>query len=276
MDPRELQRRLIPEVKECVLIVASGYAISEIGDEFDQLSQYLQALAITYLLVQGDQQEFRNNLIRSGHARRYYLRRCREESVTNDRHLALSRTDAMLSCLASGDLALARELSDLSLQNWNSEWEYEDDFYFLHFLGRGLDQRNVTLDIKLSEVLDKLIGAVGDGNSTEVQICKSLVARNTDEFTSALHDMMSAKQIAYDETVNEIVTMEFPDSLYWLRRSVSIKGLAILQLAKLFSMEIVPFIPLCPDIGRLPIQQPNLPDMFEAVDRERRLITNGP
>ena len=127
MDPRELQRNLVPEIKERILIIASGYPIFELDETFDQLGEYLQALGISHLLAQADEREFRNNLIRSGHARRYFLSRCLQEENKDDRHLALSRTESVLDCLAAGNLAVSREIAERSVSDYNPDWEYEDD-----------------------------------------------------------------------------------------------------------------------------------------------------
>src|SRR5215813_3349285 len=109
MDASEIRDELVPEIKEMLAFVAAGYPIRELGDELEKLSEYFQALGIAYLLEYADQDRFRENLVRSGHARRYFLRKLLEENNVNDHRLALGRTEAFLDALAAGEVGLARE-----------------------------------------------------------------------------------------------------------------------------------------------------------------------
>src|SRR5262249_54784537 len=108
MNPTEIRDELRPELREAASFIAAGYPIRELGEEMEPLSEWLQALAISYLLKDANLDGFRENLVRSAHARRYYLRRCRDEAVDNDRRLAISRVEAFFAAAAAGRLDLAR------------------------------------------------------------------------------------------------------------------------------------------------------------------------
>lgn len=272
MDPRDLQNLLIPEIKERILIVASGYPINELGQVLEDLSEYLQSLGISHLLAQGDVTEFRDNLIRSGHARRYYLRRSAEENNENDRHLALSRTESFFDCLASGDLFLTKEIVDLSPKRWHANGEYEDDFRYRkflesQFLGTWAGEQDISDRKKsLGDFEGSLDGPDADPRFT---VCAALVDRNQQEFNVALFEFMEQKKDQFDEKRDTIITTEFPDSLFWLRNSVSTEGLALIRLGNLTGITVEEHIPLCPEFGRLPVESKEIADLFKEVDRER-------
>ncbi len=272
MDPRDLQNLLIPEIKERILVVASNYPIGELGQVLEELSEYLQSLAISYLLAQGDVTEFRDNLIRSGHSRRYYLRRSVEENNENDRHLALSRADSFFDSLASGDLFLTKEIVDLSPINWHANWEYEDDFQYRKFLGsQFLSTWAGEQDIPdRKKFLGDFEGSLDSPNSDpRYAVCAALVGRNHQVFNAALFEFMEQKKDQLDEKRDTIVTTEFPDSLFWLRNSVSTEGLALIRLGNLTGITVEEHLPLCPEFGRLPVESKEIADLFKEVDRER-------
>jgi hypothetical protein len=272
MDPRDLQNLLIPEIKEGILIVASGYPISEVGQALEDLSEHLQSLGISYLLAQADVTEFRNNLIRSGHARRYFLRRSAEENNEIDRHLALSRTDSFFDSLAGGDLFLTKEIVDLSPSRWNANWEYEDDFRYRkflesQFLGTWAGEQDISNRKHALEDFKETLDS--PDSDLRFAICTSLVDRNCEEFNAALFEFLEQKKNQFDEKRDTIITTEFPDSLFWIRNSVSIEGLALIRLGNLTGIAVEEHLPLCPELGRLPVESNEISDLFEEVDRER-------
>ena len=73
-------------------------------------------------------------LTQSGFARRSFIRAMRRGGELDHCDLALSRGDAFFDSLAAGNVALSREIADLSLESWRSDWEYEDDFLYRLFV----------------------------------------------------------------------------------------------------------------------------------------------
>jgi hypothetical protein len=269
MDPRDLQRLLIAESKELMMIIASDYRASELGEEFDRLEAALQSLGITYLLVQDDMTGFRDNLVRSAQARRYFLRRCADENVSDYRFLALSRSESLLAALAAGNLALARELPKVSITEWRDKWEYEDDYCYSRFLGMLLD--DIENDERAKQkMLDRFEAALEGGESPRLDVCRTLHANDKKGFQDTLHVLMEAKQDEFDARRESIVTSEFPDSLAWLTGFVSIEGLALIQLAQYLGVAVQDEFALCPSSGRLAAFTGIAEDIFEAVEQERR------
>src|SRR5262252_10928785 len=95
-----IHQQLVMEIQEGLGVIASGEEVSVIGGTFEQLSRYLQALGICHLLEFGDREHYRENLIRSAHCRRYYLRRSSGMDHSIDHRLAISRTEAFVDAVA--------------------------------------------------------------------------------------------------------------------------------------------------------------------------------
>jgi len=120
----------LDEIKEILSIVATGIPMSDIGEQMQFLSQALEARGIGFLLLDFDTAAFFRNLQRSAHARRFFLRKSREQDSTDTVFLALSRTDALFDCIAGGDWLLAKDILDLSPLSWMPEGEYEEDYCY--------------------------------------------------------------------------------------------------------------------------------------------------
>jgi hypothetical protein len=274
MDPRDLRNQLVPEVKERILSVAVGYPIAKLGDTIEELSEYLQGLAIACLLADEDQDEFRDNLVRSGHARRYFLKRSADEQHTTGRHLAVSRTDALFDCLAAGSLSLAKEIVDLSVDEWHGDWEYEDEYWYRKFVGALLSERWAKKAGRTSaeDALRRLAAAIGDDAAPRHQVCNALLGRDQVVFNEALFNLLEAARAQFDEKRASIVSAELPTALFWLKSFVSIEGLALVRLAQLSGMSADEYLPLCPEAARLAVATRDTPDLFVDVDIERRQL----
>ncbi len=203
MDAREIHDGLVPEIKEMLAFVAVGYPVRELGDQLEKLSEYFQALGIAYLLEYADQDRFRENLVRSGHARRYFLRKSREENNPEDRRLALGRTEALLDVLAAGHLGLAREIVDLSIETWHPDWEYEDDFSYYLFLHRLVQANPDATDANLREILATFERALEDGESPRLDVCQALLDRDTASLREALTRLMQERDKEMEKAPGE-------------------------------------------------------------------------
>jgi hypothetical protein len=274
MDPRDLRQQLVPEIQEKILIVASDYAIAELGDTFEELGEYFQGLGIAALLANEDQDEFRTNLVRSGHARRYFLRTSAAEQSTSDRFLAVSRTEALWDSLAAGSPNLAAEIAELSIDQWHGDWEYEDDYWYHKLVGNLLlaRRRNEPGASGAVQALPRLAAALGDEAEPRYRLCKALLAKDESAFNEALFDLLEHEQRRFDAKRDSIVSAEFPESLFWLKSFVSIEGLALIHLGSLFGITADEHLPLCPEAARLPALSRDVPDLFVDIDNERRQV----
>lgn len=268
MDPRDVHQEIIQEIKEEMLFVADGYRMEEIGAVFEKLSRYFQALGICYLLESADVERFRENLVRSGYARRYFLRKSREEGNHRDRHLALGRTESFLDSVVAGHIRLAREIAGLSSERWEPNWEYEDDFCFFLFLHNIV--RNPHLpNPQLEEILARFERALEGGESLRFNVCKVLMSREQEEFISVLNELMEEKQDLFNKKRERMLEPDPSAYVFWPKSFVSIEGLALLKIAETVGIEIGEDFPLCPGIGRLSTTDKDYTDFFYEIERNR-------
>jgi immunity protein 49 of polymorphic toxin system len=271
MDASEVHKELVPEIKDMLTCLAVGYPIRELGDELERLSEYFQALGIAYLLESADQERFGENLVRSGHARRYFLRKSREENNDQDRRLALGRTEAFLDALAAGHLGLAREIADLSIDTWHPDWEYEDDFCYYLFLHRMVRANAAVGRADLSVLLTGFEKALEDGDSPRLDVCKALVDRDTNALRAALTLLMENRNQEMEKARERNIERDPAECVCWARSFISIEGLALLRVAELTGM--VPLEPgeelqLCPGMAMLPVRDRDYLDMFVSIEQE--------
>ena|ERR1700685_9174 len=275
MDANEIHDGLVPEIKDALAYVAVGYPIREIGDELEKLSAYFQALGISYLLGSADQERFRENLVRSAHSRRYFLRKSREEHNHDDRRLALARTEAVLDALAAGHIALARQIVDLSIDTWRPDWEYEDDFCYFLFLHRLLEQNGAANLHPLPDLLTRFEKALQGGDSPRLRVCKSLLDRDANSTRQALTDLMERRNDELEEERGRNLERDAAACVCWARSSVSTEGLALLRVAEflgLTPLEAGEELQLCPGLAVLPTGDQDYLDMFATIERE---LTRG-
>ena len=147
------------------------------------MSRCLQALAICRLLELGDVTKYRENLTRSGFARRYFLRKSRETGNTTDRRLALSRNEAFFDALAAGQGLLAREIALLSDDVWHEGWEYKDDHYYFAFLHQIVMHPPPAMEADLSVLLSQYEAALEGDEPPRLAVLRSLAARDQGAFT---------------------------------------------------------------------------------------------
>ncbi len=261
----EIHHQLVLEIQEGLAIAASGAGANAISDTFKNLSRHLQALAICHLLEFADQDEFRNNLVRSAHARRSYLRKSRDQQNADDHNLALSRTEAFFDALAAGDARLAREIADLSVSTWNADWEYEDDFCYFLFLHEVVRAPELPDEQRLNSTLNQFEKALEGAESPRLNVCSALLARDTKAFSDKFEALLDSIRNLNDKKRELVESYELT---FWPRSFVSIEALALLRIAAMTGIAVDPgpFV-LCPALARLPEHTEPESGLFEEIDR---------
>lgn len=268
MDLYDAHKEIVELVQEELLMVAAGYPIEKLGGVLNNLTSYFQALSICHLLESTDTNQFRENLTRSGYARRYFLRKSFEENNYKDRHLALSSNESLLDCLAAGQIRLACDIADLSLEKWNCNWEYEDDFCFYLYLHKVVKQSdNLPFSI-LEKIIERFENALEGGNSSRLEVCKSILMKDKDLFCNSLDALIEEKQESIEVEKERMLEPDPSVAVFWPRSYVFIEGLALLQLAHITGLRIKEEFPLCPTLGRVTISDEAFIDIFQEIEQE--------
>jgi hypothetical protein len=270
MELRTIHDTMLAEIKEASLFIAAGYSVSEISEQFELLCDYFQTLGICHFLEQIDQRQFEENLVRSGYARRYYLRKSRESGNTSDPSLALGRTQAFLDSVAAGNLSLAREIAHLSIQIWHPEWEYEDDFCYYLFLHRAVEADPPVATAEMTALLRRFEGALAGGRSPRLKLCQGLIQGDSERFRSGLLDLMTSQRA---ELLSLLERLEPCPQTYvqYVRSLISIEGLALLRIAEEWGLQPRQEgedLPVCPDLAVLRGAPGNYYDIFQGIEHE--------
>lgn len=270
MDIAAIHSMIVPEIHQRVALVFESPPMAEMGPTIEELSSLFEALGLCHLLEFVDLGEFAQNLCRSGHARRYFLRRSQEEGNADDPQLALSRTRALFDAIVAGDLALARDIAALSATQWQPDWEYEDDFCFFLFLHQvvlGQGGGAAVPEAELVATLDRFEVALEGASAPRLDVCRALVARDAEAFADALMRRLDEISRELDVERETAAVQEDFDVGFWPRSFVSLEGLALLTLSELLGVHVTGDPPMCPRIARLPVQPNTYPDFFDEIER---------
>jgi len=260
MDLAAVHQLCLGEIRSNIAFLTAGLPVRDSAGNIEELSRLFQGLAICHLLESLDHGQFRENLVRSGHARRYFLRSSLEQGNVTSKYLALSRTEALLDTLVAGDLKLARSIAELSPTEWNPDWEYEDDFCFYNFLQQSILQASRD---DMAKTLVRFEAALEGGSSSRLRVLKTLLYNDTDGFEAALTALIEEEQKRMDGTRSSVVDSKF---LFWPRSFVSIEGLALQRTAELSGLSITREFQMCPADARLTVVENNYRDLFAELD----------
>lgn len=266
MDLADVHQELVAEIRDGLGYVMEPAQMSELGDIFDTLSLQLEGLGLCHLFEFADQASLRDNFIRSGQSRRFFLRRSRLEKNDNDRHLALSRNRAFLDTIVAGALGLARDIALLSTETWNGSWEYEDDFCFFLLLHLIVKQPDPFPTTDARALVERFEAAVEGRKSPHLDVAKALTTRDAAAFAEALRALVGAEVREIEKALDSPAVQE-GDVLYWPKSRASIEGLALLNVAALVGLPVVGQFPLCPPLARLPWEDHPVRDLFAEIER---------
>jgi hypothetical protein len=267
MDLAQVHEELVFELREGVTLVSGGAPAVALGDTFDELSDRFEALALCHLLENGDVDKYRLNLVRAAQARRYFLRRARDEKTLDDRHHALSRTRALLASLVAGNLVVARAIVDLSVEDFHADWEYEDDHcYYL-----AIHRRMARPDAAIESILDRFEAALEGSASPRLDALRALSVRDRAAYLAAISGLLEQEKERIDEDRDSADVQE-GDLLYWPRSFISVEALALLQLGDLAGLGVAraadtAALPRCPMIARVPVDTLVFADLLEELEQ---------
>ena len=227
------------------------YPIEQLGKLSLELSDKLRALAIITLLVKGESDFFYHNLIRSGMARETYLQRLKDEGIEDDHHQASGRYEPLLDAIASGDLALAHRIVDLSPTEWRKGHEYEDDYCYAQILHRFIQE--IPREQEIPSLLEQFEAYLEGQQSARLDICRALIQRDQNAFDEAFVALLDEQESKIDA---DKTRGQMEDPVIVAKRQVFIEGLAILRLAEGRRLTTQIEYRYCPSLARLPMRVP--------------------
>jgi hypothetical protein len=265
MDMQQVQKLIIAQTGEQMSSLVVRVSISQKAEALRNISRLFQALGICKLLVQADVPVFREHLIRSGHARRYYLRKSLEESNGNDRFLGISKVQAILDVIVAGDLPLAGDIVGLSIDAWHDGWEYEDDFCYYAFI-HGLVRDRTFIDSDESQLLlNQFQSALQGQPAARLRLCKALKARDGRDLRIGFEKLINEYAATIDARRARF-TEYTSDAPAWPGCFVCVEALAWLVLIQMYGMALDDDYRFCPAEARGPFATPKIDDVFQQLD----------
>jgi hypothetical protein len=266
MSLAETRAELVESLQDNLSVLLNPIAIADAGVELEEAALWFEALGICNLLIFADADRFYENLVKSGHTRRYFLQKSRQEGNTADYQLAISRWDSFLDVLVVGHFALARDIVALSGDSWVAGGEYEDDFCYRHFLHRFVMPPSPERDAVLQATLERWQAWLDGKDSSRLDCCKALLARDGQAFADAFHLRIVERQA---EVARHRKMAIAADIAFLPRSQVFIEGLALLKLAERLGFSLRPDYPLCPALARIPPSKPLPDDLFPELEAAR-------
>lgn len=268
MDLADVHKEVVDEIHFGLAQVIEAGPRAPLGDVFDSISDHFEALALCNLLEFANTHKFRRALVRSGHARRYYLRCCRTENATEVRHLARSRNRAFLAALAGGSMVVVRDIVAESTHPWNPKWEYEDDFAYREFLHTLAKQPSPFPLAELTALVSQFERALEGGLSKRYDVVKAILDRDAGALGSAIEGFLEDEERRIEDE-RESAAVHEREVLYWPNARVSVEGLALLKAGELASLAVPRELPLCPPLARLPWSGQQFRDLFDQIESGR-------
>jgi len=266
MDLRYVQTLLVDEARQQLASLAVSRPIAKKASTIRELSGLFQGVGICRLLVDADPEKFRENLIRSAQARRYYLRRSHREGDLNQRFLGLSRTEAFLDAIVARAEDLKRDIATLSVEQWHEGWEYEDDFCYYVFLHHVAVGRDFAASEAAEKVLERFERALEGQSSTRLSLCRAFLKKDRLGLRSALEAFLDERR-RYVEKKRPEMTEYTAQALFWPRSFVSIEALAWLVLLDDYGIDLGGTFEACPiEATELTGSLPPVEDFLESLD----------
>ena len=266
MDISQAQTLIVDETRTKMARLLASVPIQNKAENLRDLCRLFQALAICKLITEADVTQFREQLVRSAQARRYYLRKSHEEGNADDRFLGLSRVESVLDAVVASDVRLAKEIVSQSIDEWHETWEYEDDFCCFLFVHRLVANTAFLGSPEADALVTRFEKALDGQPSPRLDLCKALHHRDAGDFRDAFERLLQTSQTA-NQAKRAKVTEYSAEAIFWPGSFVSVESLAWLRLAARAGIEPADQFALCPAEARQEYPPIVVPDLFEALDQ---------
>lgn len=227
--------------------------LNEIGDLCEQISHQYRSLAICKLLIDGDTDGFYHDLIRSAKTRIYYLSRCHNENyLIANSYMVGSRSEPFFDALVANQFGLAAEIASLALKEWSPDDEYEDDFYYTHFLHRYiLFDPEMENDLKV--IFENFEKSLKGTANARLKVCEVLLTKDQQAFDVSFDKLLNERKVQIEQ---EQLTALGEEMTFQTERHIFIEGLALLRIAENAGLPTQKEYLYCPSLARLPIKMP--------------------
>ena len=242
------------------LVVYTGFLLEVVekqpsakamGKICNEIASHFRALGISWILLYSDINAFGQGLTQSALTRKYFLKRCFDEEHLDLPARKSSFIDPFLDAIAVNQRPLAKEIADLSPEEWWVDYEYEDDYAYAKFLYKIIDVEGADIAV-LERIIEQFERAVEGNPSVRLSLCKALFFKDQDGFENAFHDLVSE----FEDRNNEIGHPDSDSTLaqnytFEPNRWIFVEGLALLRIAAWLGLPTLEEFKFCPNILRI-------------------------
>lgn len=181
---------------------------------------------ICSLFLEGLAQPFYIELHRSGTALAAFLKH-----VTDDQKIT-SKADPLFDAIGCGDFATAQSISQHARLNWNSDWEYEDDFLYVLFLMNRFFLKST--DDECRDIVQRYKRVLNGAYDFRFDVCNAFMELDSDTFNDALLGLIDEREAYYQEAFDrdEILEDEWATD-----GKCFVEGLAMVRLARVLKLD---------------------------------------
>ena len=243
-------------------------SVVSMGKLCNDISSHYRAIGICGLLLHADIDLYFHGLIQSALTRKYYLDRCITENHLSHPARRSSFVAPFLDAVAANQFTLAGQIADLSTDEWQEGYEYEDDFAYAAFLHEFIPLKERSQG-KLQDILDRWEAVVEGNADTRLDLCRALLSANEIRFEEAYYDLLNE----HDDRMSEIADPKLDSSLakeytFEPNRWIFVEGLAMLRIADKLALHTEREYKYCPSIARLSNYAPFVPRGFPNLALE--------
>lgn len=224
------------------------------GSVYNLLSEQYRKIGLSYLLLDGNLDDYAHSLITSAITRRELLRRGLPDEP--DHAFRASFLAPFHDAVAVGQLELAAEIGRLSPKEPYLDFEYEDDFLYAQILFGLVDPASGRDLPSLVDGHEQALRGVDDPRNS---VCRALIVRDPMAFVEAFEAFVEAEVARIAEA--RVSSYQFYDF-----DEVSVEGLALLRLAGAAGLPTETEYRHCPSWARRTDYAPYVPESFPNRD----------
>jgi hypothetical protein len=221
---------------------------------FRGLCRGFRARGCSAFFLSCDPAALHQDLQRSGAAFAHFLR------GASDADKVTSRADAFFDAIASGDRAIATTIAMLASTKPKLDAELLDDFHYVRLLmSRFFGNAS---EAELARTLADFEAALEGTPTPAFEVCKALLAADSDAFRQALGGLIAAHKAFYTKGVS---TGRVSEEDWAINGCIFIEGLALVRLAAWAGMATEPEYPLIPSVALMDTPLPSDPNIWRRI-----------
>lgn len=139
-----------------------------------------------------------------------------------------SENEAFFDAVCAGLADAATAIAKYSRSTWNRDYEYEDDFLYMHFLMSFFYRRDSMTNADFKGILEQYALVLNGDLSTRFDLCQSFFDQDPEKFASVFERFLLERE----EHINVQIERDVIGEEEWAwSKYISVEALSLLQFA---------------------------------------------